>query len=158
MTRFNLILTLALLFLGVTASIGQGRPEWIGRLETTFKTKEPQWKLGKGLVNEMPDQYSESFRLTKAGVTGAVQITAYTTLSNPIETFHGLVTVKDNLTRNTKKTTLTGLGDEGFMWASANPNAHATVFFRKGKTYVTVFLPGKVAAQRFAKHVADHMP
>lgn len=150
-----------LLLLSTGLVFGQGRPEWIGRLEDTIKTKEPQWKIGEGLVtNDDPALYSESIRLTRAGVTGAVQISEYRILTNPIETFQGLVTASDNIQKRSTKTRLTGLGDEAYMWAGTNAsaNAHATVFFRKGKTYVTVFLPGKVAAQRFAKHVFDHMP
>ncbi|MEO8042922.1 MAG: hypothetical protein ABI646_09955, partial [Acidobacteriota bacterium] len=96
--------------------------------------------------------------LTKNGVTGAIEISEYIVLVNPIETFRGLVTANDNMIKGARKKELSGLGDEAYIWASANPNAHATVFFRKGKTYVAVFLPGKLAAQRFAKHVADNMP
>jgi hypothetical protein len=149
---------LVLLFLSSGVVYGQGRPEWIGKVETTIRQKEPQYKFGEGLIDEAADHYSESFRLTRRGVTGAIQITAYSILINPIETFRGLVAANDHFMKRSRKTTLTGLGDEAYMWADANPNAHATVFFRKGKTYVTVFLPGKTAAQRFAKYVADHMP
>ncbi|MEP6704765.1 MAG: hypothetical protein ABJB34_08165 [Acidobacteriota bacterium] len=158
MFKTKFILTLGILFLSATVAFGQGRPEWIGQLESTIRQKEPQWKIGDHLVsNDAPEIYSESFRLTKAGVTGAVEITIYTVLINPIETFHGLVTANDNMMRQ-RKTVLSGLGDEGYMWAGARPTDHVTVFFRKGKTYVSVFLPGKAAARRFAKHVADHMP
>lgn len=158
MTKTNIVLTLVILFMGASDLFGQERPEWIGQFEKTIKAKEPQWKVAKGHINAAPDHYGESFRLTRAGVSGGIQISAYTILTNPDETFQGLVTIKDNLTKRATKTKLSGIGDEAYMWASRDPNAHATVFFKKGKTYVTVFLPGKAAAQRFAKYAADLIP
>jgi len=158
MIRKICTLALVIFFLSVTGAYAQGRPEWIAKVSETIKLKEPTWKIGEGLVNDQGASYTESIRLTKGGVTGAIEMTSYSILTNPEETFTGLVTVTDNLTRKSrKKVKLAGLGDEGYMWAG-NAADHATVFFKKDRVFVTVFLPGRANAERFARLVASHIP
>ncbi len=154
-TIFTLGLVIA--FLSATGALAQGRPEWMAKVGETIRLKEPAWKIGDGLVNDQGASYTESIRLTKGGVTGAIQMTSYSILTNPEETFTGLVTVTDNLTRKSRKMKLAGLGDEGYMWAGAAAD-HTTVFFKKDRVFVTVFLPGRANAERFARLVASHIP
>ena len=152
---------LAFLFISLSAIVvsGQGRPEWIGQVEETLKREEPLWKIGEGLVNDSGASYGESFRLTKGAQTGAVQIEVYYILTNPDETFSGLVTATDNIHgKRQKKTKLDNIGTEAYMWAGSNAGGYATVMFKKDRTFVTVFVPGKATAQRFAKHVANTLP
>lgn len=158
--RRTFIIVTSILFLLVSTGLayGQGRPDWIAKVEDTIKLKEPAWKIGDHLIDDQGASYTESFRLTKGGVTGMIQITSYSILSNPIETFEGHVIAKDNMNKHGRKVELAGVGDEGYVWPGRNADDFAEAFFRKGKTYVTVFLPGPGTAQRFAKHVAANMP
>jgi hypothetical protein len=155
---FIIVSSILFLLLSTALAFGQGRPAWIAKVEDTIKLKEPAWKIGDHLVDDQGASYSESFRLTKGGVTGMIQITSYSILSNPIETFEGHVIAKDNIMKSSRKIKVAGLGDEGYLWPGRNANDFAEVFFRKGQTYVTVFLPGPSTAQRFAEHVAANMP
>ena len=152
-----LIFAIVILSFSAVSAVAQGKPAWISDVETAIKQKEPTLKIGAHLADENPSSYSESFKLQKSGLTGSVEITIYKILSNPEETFGGRVTVFDNLLR-IKRSKLTGIGDEAYMWAGNNADDYATVFFKKGKTFVSVFLPGKAMAQRVAKLVASHIP
>lgn len=159
MIRTIFILTVVILFVPITGVVAQGRPDWMVQVENTLKQKETAWQIGPGLVNDTGASYSESFRLKKGAFTASVQITAYYILENPDETFTGLVTASDNIMgKRQKKTTLEGLGTEAYMWSGSNADDYTTVFFKKDKIFVTVFMPGRATAQRFAKHVASHIP
>jgi len=151
------IFAIVVLVLGIPTAFAQGKPAWISDVETAIKQKEPTLKIGAHLADENPSSYSQSFKLHRGGSTGGVEITIYKILSNPEETFDGLATVNDNLIR-TKRIKLAGIGDEAYVWTGNNADDYATVFFKKGKTFVTVFLPGKALAQRVAKLVASHIP
>jgi hypothetical protein len=151
------IFAIVFLSVAVQSAMAQGKPAWISNVETAIKQKEPTLKMGGHLTDENPSSYSESFKLNQGRLTGSVEITIYKILSNPDETFSGRVTVYDNLLRS-KKSKLTGIGDEAYMWAGNNADDYATVFFRKGKTFISVFLPGKATAQRVAKLVASQIP
>jgi hypothetical protein len=151
----------AFLFISHPAIVvsGQGRPEWIGQVKEALKREEPLWKIGEGLVNDSGASYGESFRLTKGAQTGAVQIVVYYILTNPEETFSGLVTATDNINgKRQTKTKHDGIGTEAYMWAGSNAGGYATLIFKKDRTFVTVFLPGKATAQRVAKLVASQIP
>ena len=152
---FSFLVVLAFSISGVA----QAKPEWITNVENTIKTKEKRWKLSNILGSGTPDQYSESFRLTARGVTGSVSIQAYTILRNPIETFEGFVIVTDNtLGRRSRKVSLPNFGDEAFIWEPGGGASHTIVQFRKGKTFVNVYMPGKETALRIARHVLEHVP
>ena len=140
------------------AVFGQGRPAWIAKADETIKVKEPAWKSGERLVNDQGASYTEGIKFTKGGVTGLVQITSYSILENPEETFEGHVIAKDNINRKGRKVKLIGLGDDGYIWPGRAANDFAEVFFRKGSTFVLVFLPGRATAERFARHVASQIP
>lgn len=151
------LLTLVFVFL-VSDAIGQERPPWLARVDDTIRLKEAAWKAGERLVNDQGGSYTEGTRFTKGGVTGLVQITSYSVLTNPQETFGGCVIANDNIKRHGKKVKLLGLGDEAYLWPGPKPHDFAEVLFRKGRTFVIVFLPGRVTAERFARHVASHIP
>ncbi len=155
------MIALALLLVSLSAVevSGQGRPGWIGRVEDTLRREEPLWKIGDRLVNDQGASYTESIRLKKGPSTGAVQMTVYYILTNPEETFTGLVTATDNIHgKRKKKTRLDGIGTEAYMWPGRNAGDYATVMFKKDKTFVEVFMPGKATAQRVAKHIAGQIP
>jgi len=152
-------LVLVVLFLSVTGGFAQGRPAWIGQVEQTLKQKETAWKIGDGLINDHgATMYEESFLFKKGALTGVVEIDVYYVLTNPEETFGGLVTVTDNLSKRAKKTKLAGLGDEGYMWTSSDRNDYTKILFKKDITFVSIWLHGRATAQRVAKHVAAHIP
>jgi hypothetical protein len=80
-------------------------------------------------------------------------------LINPKETFGGEVTAYDNMMgAKLTKSKLNGLGDEAYMWSGKNASDYTTVAFKKGKIFVRIFLPGRSTAQRFAEHIAAHIP
>ena len=159
MNKFFFAFAFVIISLSTLGIRGQGRPEWLGRFEDTLKAKEKLWKIDNRLVNADGSLYSESFRLKKGAFTGAVQIQAYYILENPDETFTGLVLASDNIMgKRQTKTKLEGLGTEAYMWSGNNADDYTTVFFKKDKIFVTVFMPGRATAQRFAKHVASQIP
>ena len=158
MKRTLFILTLVIIFLSVTVAFAQGRPEWVVQVKQTLKQKETAWKIEDGLLNDSGALYEESFLFKKGAFTGVVEIDVYYVLTNPEETFGGLVTLTDNLSKREKKTKLPGLGDEGYMWTSGNASDYTKIMFKKDKTFVSIWLPGRALAQRVAKHVAAHMP
>ncbi len=158
MKRTVSILAFVITFLSTTGAFAQGRPEWIGQVKQTLKQKETAWKIEDGLLNDSEVMYEESFRFKKGAFTGVVEIDVYYILTNPEETFGGIVTVTDNLSKREKKTKLPGLGDEGYMWTSSNAGDYTKILFKKDKTFVSIWLPGRALAQRVAKHVAAHMP
>ena len=154
------LLLLVLVFLcSATGAFAQGRPDWIAKFEETAKAKEPSWKASDRIVNDQGASYSEGIKFTKGSVTGLVNIISYSILENPEETFQGYVTVRDSHNRKgERKVKLAGLGDWGYIWAGPGPNDFAEVLFKKGSTFVTVFLPGRATAERFARHVASLIP
>jgi hypothetical protein len=158
-TNMKYLICTVLLALGVVStSFGQAKPEWITDVENTVRKKEAGWKLNTILGSPRPDGYSGSFRLTAGNTSGSVTIQAYTTLTNPIETFEGLITITGNtLGKGAEKVTVPGLGDEGYLWARSG-NQHSLVEFRKGRTFVQVYMPGKETALRIARHVLEHIP
>ncbi|HUR99855.1 MAG TPA: hypothetical protein VMZ26_17460 [Pyrinomonadaceae bacterium] len=150
---------LALVILCFAAgAFGQGRPAWIAKLDETIKLKERSWKPGQRLVNDQGASYTEGITLANGGVRGLIQITSYSILENPEETFEGHVIARDNMNKKGKKVKLAGLGDEGYVWPGRSATDFAEILFRKGSTFVTVFLPGRATAERFARHVAAHIP
>ncbi len=153
------IFAIVILCLATVGVFGQSRPEWFESARNTIKTKEPGWKMVDVIVTDNTSVYGESIRMRAGAHTGAVEISAYNDLVNPNETFTGQVTVYDNIVgRKQTKTKLNGLGDEAYMWSPKNADDYTTVMFKKGKTFVSIFLPGRSTAQRFAGHIAAHIP
>jgi hypothetical protein len=142
----------------IANGVAQSRHEWIGKVKETIKLEEPAWKIDGSIVNNDGAHYAESIRVKKGSYTGVVEITVYDILTNPEETFTGLVTVRDNLSRRQKKTRIEGLGDEAYMWAGSNADDYTSIYFKKDKTFVSIYLPGRTTAQRIAKHVGAKIP
>ncbi|PYS99816.1 MAG: hypothetical protein DMF63_09980 [Acidobacteria bacterium] len=158
MIRSISIFAIVILYLGALSAFGQGKPAWINDIETAIKQKEPTFVIGDRRITENLSAFSERLVLNKGGVTGLVDITTYTVLSNPEETFDGLVEIENNVHANVKGTKIADLGDAAYIWAGKNADNFATINFKKGKTFVRISLPGKATALRFAKLIESHIP
>lgn len=149
----------AIIFSSSIATGQEVKPRWIISLETAIKEQEKEWKIDDVTYQGNSDSFTGSIILKRGDVRGAVEIHSYEILTNPEETFQGQNIATSNIIgkRMTKKK-LDGYGDEAFLWTPTNPNGHAQLHARKGKTFVSVFIPNVATAQRFARLALSLIP
>lgn len=155
--KLQFICVFALVLLCSVNGFAQDKPSWITSVENTIKQKETDWKIERKIERIRDDNYS--FTLKSGNYTALIQITAYRIITNPEETFNGLVISFDNtMGKNQKKSKLENFGNEGFIWNNLNQDSWTTIKFRKKNIFVNVFAPSEKTARRFAQYVLEQMP
>jgi|SRR5215471_861264 len=146
-------LILSVLVLAGSPSAAQ-KADVFSKIEQTFRTKEPTWKLEKVLPGQSQNPARESIKLRQDTRQALIDVWIWMTAQDAHEMFAGQVIAMDN-TRGTKanKRNLTNLGDESYMWTNPHSEAWPTVNFRKGNVFVSVFAPTVPVAERFAHYV-----
>jgi hypothetical protein len=134
------------------------KAEVFSRIEGTFRTNEPTWKLEKVLHGPTDNPATESFTFRQGTKQASIDVWIWLTAKDAHEMFSGQVIAMDN-TRGSKnmKRDLANLGDENYLWANPHSDAWPTIHFRKGNVFVSVFAPTIPLAERFAHYVLDEI-
>jgi hypothetical protein len=141
------------------SSLAAQKADLFSKIEQTFKTNEPTWKLEKVVPGHSDNPVAESITLRQGTEQASVDVWIWTTPKDAHEMFSGQVIAMDN-TRGTKamKRELTNLADENYMWANSHSETWATIDFRKGNVFVSVFAPTVPIAERFAHYILAQIP
>ena len=150
-------LILSVLVWAGSSAVAQ-KADLFSRIEQTFRTNEPAWKLEKVLRGPSENPATMSIALRQGSKQASVDVWIWKTPKDAHEMFSGQVMAMDN-TRGTKnmKRDLTNLGDENYMWANAHGEAWPTINFRKRSVFVSVFAPTIPLAERFAHYVLEQV-
>lgn len=149
---------LILLLLFSIGGFAQDKPSWITAIEKTIGEKETEWKIEAKIERADAVSFHETLVLKSAGNIVSIEITEFGKITNPEETFDGLVTVFDNTMGKTMtKTKLENFGDQGFIWTDPKKDGWAKIKFRKKDIFVNVFASSEKITRRFAQYVLDQM-
>jgi hypothetical protein len=148
----------ATLFLALSVccpgALAQQKSELFSRVQELFKHREPTWKV----ENVTDNEHQQAIALRQGNRQATVQIITLDSAAHAHETFDGLVIASDNTrAKSDVKTKLQNLGDENYMWTNGQTRTWTTIYFRRGKVIVTVFVPSVDVAKRFAQEILEQI-
>ena len=128
--------------------------ELFGRVERTFREKEPKWKIESAGVSGEPNVPTQNIVFRSGRNQASVQLTVWHKAEVARDAFAGGAIATSNIRgKGGVRRRLPDLGDEAYIWTTRGSGAWPLLKFRVGNALVLVFAPTTATAIRFARHV-----
>jgi hypothetical protein len=138
--------------------LAQGAPALFSKVESTFKEKEPAWKVERTLPGKTSDPRSLDIVFHRGRIQAAIKIWIWRREIDAKDVFAATSLAFDNTGgKKMAKSVLPKMGDENHVWTSRGKMPWTTISFRIGGTDVEVFAPSVVIARRFALHILEQI-